>query len=81
MVVRMATTLALCALLASALGAQTSKSPGPTAPRDEALPIPKRGDNLVLNPTIDECRRGWRPGLKWSKKQFNRFCAQMKISK
>jgi hypothetical protein len=45
------------------------------------LPIPKKGDDLVINPTIEECRRGWRPGLKWTKKQFDDFCSQLKISK
>jgi hypothetical protein len=81
MIVRLETYAAIIAisvLLAEAAVAQTSPQPGPTAP---SLPIPKRGDNLVINPTQDECRKGWRPGLKWTKKQFDAFCAQLKISK
>ena len=77
---RLATTLAFCVSFASAGLAQASQSPGPTVP-PKSLPIPKRGDNLVINPTVDECRKGWHPGLKWTKKQFDGFCSQLKISK
>jgi hypothetical protein len=45
------------------------------------LPVPKGGESMVLNPTQDECKAGWRPGLKWTKAQFDKFCAQMEISK
>ena len=83
MIVRLeacAAIIAISVLLAEAAVAQTSPQPGPTAP-SKSLPIPKQGDNLVINPTQDECRKGWRPGLKWTKKQFDAFCAQLKISK
>jgi hypothetical protein len=66
------------ALVAGPGQAQTSPQPGPTAP---PLPVPKPGDNLVINPTEEECKKGWHPGLKWTKKQFEDFCAQLKISK
>jgi hypothetical protein len=60
--------------------AQTLPPPGPTAP-SKSLPVPKGGENLVINPTMDECKAGWRPGLKWTKEQFDGFCRQMEISK
>jgi hypothetical protein len=77
---KLAAAIALCIGLAGAVVAQTSPPPGPTAP-EGSLPVPKAGENLVLNPTRDECKAGWRPGLKWTKKQFDQFCRQMEISK
>jgi hypothetical protein len=77
---KLAATAGLCISVASAIVAQTSPLPGPAAP-PKSLPVPKGGENLVLNPTIDECRAGWRPGVKWTKEQFAQFCRQMEISK
>lgn len=61
--------------------AQTSPTPGPTNPVLAGSPLPKPGSGLVINPTTEECEQGWRPGLKWTKAQFETFCAQMKISR
>jgi len=65
-----------CARLA---GAQTSPTPGPTNPAPN--PLSKPGADLVINPTTEECEKGWRPGLKWTQEQFEAFCTQMKTSK
>ena len=59
--------------------AQTAPSPGPTNPAPN--PLSKPGTDLVINPTSDECEKGWRPGLKWTREQFEVFCTQMKTSK
>jgi hypothetical protein len=72
-------------LLATGALAQTSPPPGPTVPDkaipEKMLPVPRPGDDMVLNPTLEECRAGWRPGLKWTKAQFEKFCTQLDISK
>jgi hypothetical protein len=73
----LAAALALCVAFATAAFAQSSQSSGPTMPSQPPLLIAKRGDNLVINPTIDECRMGWHLGLKWTKKQFDNFCSQL----
>lgn len=65
-----------CARLASA---QTSPTPGPTNPTPP--PGLKPGSDLVINPTIDECDKGWRPDLKWTRDEFDAFCTQLKTSK
>jgi hypothetical protein len=77
---RLAAAGALCLGVAGTCLAQTSPSPGPTVP-PKTLPVPKGGDNMVLNPTQQECKTGWRPGLKWTKEQFDKFCVQLQISK
>lgn len=61
--------------------AQTSPTPGPTNPAPAPNPLAQPGSDLVINPTIRECDDGWRPGLKWTKEQFEAFCKQMKTSK
>jgi hypothetical protein len=65
---------------ACTLLAQTAPAPGPTVP-PKSLPVPKAGDNIVLNPTVAECKAGWRPGLRWTREEFEAFCRQFKISK
>jgi hypothetical protein len=83
MVTSAARSVAAFVLLAGCAGAslaQTSQPPGPTAP-PKTLPVPKGGESLVINPTRDECKTGWRPGLKWTKEQFDTFCRQLEISK
>jgi hypothetical protein len=71
---------ALCLGIAGSCLAQTSPAPGPTVP-PKTLPVPKTGDNMLVNPTQEECKAGWRPELKWSKEQFDKHCAQLEISK
>jgi hypothetical protein len=60
--------------------AQTSPPAGPTVP-PKTLPVPKGGESLVINPTKDECTAGWRPGLRWTQAEFDKFCRQLEISK
>jgi hypothetical protein len=52
--------------------------PGPT---ERQLPVPKGGENIVINPTTAECKAGWRPGLRWTREEFEAFCRQFEISK
>jgi hypothetical protein len=59
--------------------AQTSPAPGPTNPAPN--PLAKPGADLVINPTTEECEKGWRPGLKWTREQFENFCTQIRTSK
>jgi len=61
--------------------AQTSPTPGPTTPPPPNQPLAKPGTDLVINPTIEECQKGWDPSLKWTKEQFAEFCAKMKAAK
>jgi len=63
------------------VGAQMSPTPGPTNPNPAPSPLSKPGVDLVINPTTEECKQGWRPGLKWTQDQFEAFCTQMKTSK
>jgi len=76
---RFAATVVSCAVIAGASLAQ-SPPPGPTVP-PRTLPTPKGGEHLVINPTKDECKTGWRPGLRWTKVEFDTFCRQLDISK
>jgi hypothetical protein len=76
----LAAVIAVCVGIAGAILAQTSPSPGPTAP-PKTLPVPKGGESLVINPTKDECKAGWRAGLRWTKEEFGKFCRQLEISK
>jgi hypothetical protein len=82
--IRSAVPVAWCLLLATGALAQASP-PGPTVPDraipEKMLPVPRPGDDMVLNPTLEECKAGWRPGLRWTKEQFDNFCTQFRISK
>ena len=48
-----------------------------TFARAQVIAPPPTGDNIVVNPTIDECKSGWAAGdeTKWPKPQFDQFCA------
>lgn len=61
-----------------AASAQTT-APGPTNPAPS--PQSKPGATIVVNPTQDECDRGWHAGLKWTREQFEEFCTKLKASK
>jgi len=59
-----------------------SPQPGPTNPTSPSTnPQAQPGATIVVNPTVEECRRGWNPGLKWTKQQFEHFCATLRASK
>lgn len=66
--------------LAATAVAQNLPAPGPTNPVP-ANPQAKPGATIVVNPTEQECRRGWDPSLKWTKEQFNDFCSRLGASK
>ena len=36
---------------------------------------------MVINPTDDECRKGWNLTLKWTKEQLEQFCTLLKAAK
>ena len=78
-----ATLLAAATLSGVTAGyAQTSPTPGPTNPAPaQPNPLAKPGSDLVINPTTEECQKGWSPGVKWTKEQFEAFCQQMRTSK
>jgi hypothetical protein len=61
--------------------AQTSPTPGPTMPTPPNQPLAKPGTDLVINPTTEECQKGWDPSVKWTKEQFAEFCAKLKAAK
>ena len=59
-----------------------SPRPGPTNPTSPpANPQAQPGATIVINPTVEECRRGWNTSMKWSKEQFEQFCATLHASK
>ena len=44
----------------------------------QSNPPPSKSEpGIVINPTINECNKGWDgdAGVKWSKEQFDKFCA------
>ena len=41
----------------------------------------KPGHDLVINPTTEECKKGWEVAMKWTKEQFEQLCAQMRAAK
>jgi hypothetical protein len=63
--------IALIVTCAVCLAVSSSPSLAQTAP------LPKSGADIVVNPTLAECGRGWQENAtkKWSKEQFDHFCA------
>ena len=49
-----------------------------TAPAQTKEPSQK---SMVVNPTQAQCSKGWSSNLKWTKTQFDQFCATLKKSK
>ena len=81
-----ATLLSMGVLLAASVGAglgQGAPSPGPTNPTSppSGNPQAQPGATIVINPTVDECRKGWDRSSKWTKEQFERFCTALRASK
>ena len=70
-----AVALTLCATIS--LAQTTPKEINPTAPNPQAKP----GATMVINPTEDECQKGWNASLKWTKDQFEQFCTLLKAAK
>jgi hypothetical protein len=70
------------AVIGSAAFAQSSTGPVNPNPNPPVNPLTEDASKtIVINPTTDECSKGWNPGLKWSKEQFAEYCAQMTVSK
>ena len=59
---------------------QTAPTPGPTNPT-QPNPQAQPGATIVINPTEQECSKGWSPDLKWTKEQFEDFCGKLKAAK
>ena len=70
-----AAVLTLCATVS--LAQTTPGQTDPTAPNPQAKP----GATMVINPTEDECQKGWNATLKWTKEQFDQFCTLLKAAK
>ncbi len=83
-VVRSISIATLGCLLATSAIAQNSPAPstgpGPTRPVPPN-PMSQPGADIVINPTSDECRRGWVSNMRWTKEQFDNFCARLGTSK
>ena len=60
--------------------AQTAPTPGPTNPT-QPDPQAQPGATIVINPTEQECSKGWSPDMKWTKGQFDDFCGKLKAAK
>jgi hypothetical protein len=56
--------------------AQTIKPPPTESPKKE-----RTGKTIVVNPTVEQCRHGWTSDLKWTKEQFDAYCARVRSSK
>jgi hypothetical protein len=41
----------------------------------------RSSSDLVINPTTEECKKGWEAAMKWTKEQFEQLCAQMRAAK
>ena len=70
--------------VSASLGQGTpSPQPGPNnpAPPPGGNPQAQPGATIVINPTVEECRQGWNSSMKWSKEQFDHFCATLQASK
>ena len=44
-------------------------------------PQSKPTSDLVINPTTEQCKKGWEAAMKWTKEQFEQLCAQMRAAK
>ena len=62
------------------LGCALAFGLAPTVFAQSAPPLSKSDSEIVINPTIAECNVGWENSakLKWSKDQFEQFCAIQK---
>jgi hypothetical protein len=61
--------------------AQTSPTPGPTRPEPAPGPIAQADRDIVVNPTLEQCRAGWNPTLRWTRDGFQAQCAKMHAAK
>jgi hypothetical protein len=74
------TFLLVTSLAASAQS--TAPAPGvPPGPTNPPNPQAQPGATIVINPTQEECQRGWDTSLRWTQDQFRDFCTKMGASK
>jgi hypothetical protein len=66
--------------IATSTVAQNTPAPGPANPV-QPNPQAQPGATIVLNPTMEECRRGWDASMKWTREQYDDFCAKLRASK
>ena len=67
-------------LAANICQAQSPPSPGPTNPVPPQSE-PNSKTTIVINPTDEECRRGWDEKLRWTRAEFESFCTRLQTSK
>ena len=74
-------TAVAVALMAIAASAQ--QPPPATGPNNPVLPRSenKSDKTIVINPTLDECRRPWDATMRWTHEQFEAFCTALLKSK
>ena len=61
--------------------AQTSPTPEPTKPEPAPGPVARAGRDIVVNPTLEQCRAGWNPTLRSTRDEFKAHCAKMQTAK
>jgi hypothetical protein len=76
---RIAAIAAIMVVVGGSALAQTSPTPGPTNPTP--APMAKAEAEIVLRPSLDDCRAGWHPSLRWTREQFITHCGQMQAAK
>ena len=61
----------------SLVGMLILSSAAPAAAQTAPAPGGKKDADIVINPTVEECKRGWdsESQRKWPKPQFDQFCA------
>ena len=72
--------VSICAVMLGLLTA-SGASAQPTIPVAPPQTKQPGQQNMVVNPTIDECKTGWNSNLKWTQTQFDQFCASLSKSK
>jgi hypothetical protein len=61
--------------------AQTSPTPGPTRPETVPGSVARADKDIVVNPTLEQCRVGWHQTLRWTRDEFDAHCGKMKAAK
>ena len=68
-------------VLALALGTASGVCAQQTSPQQQKNPQSAPGATIIVNPTEAECKRGWSADMRWTKQQFETFCAKLGASK
>lgn len=67
----------ICAVLL--LAASSVVAEAQTAPPPQTIQPGQK--SIVVNPTQAECQKGWSSDLRWTKPEFDQFCATLSKSK